>query len=82
VPLLESVDVVLAPSRFVADSVRASASTANVWHYPQAVCAAATELLRVGPGGRGPAFHGAWTRARKDLLTWRTFRELWRARKM
>ncbi len=51
-------------------------------HYPQAVCAAATELFRVGPGGRGPAFRGAWTRARKDLLTWRTFRELWRARKM
>jgi electron transfer flavoprotein-quinone oxidoreductase len=51
-------------------------------HYPQAVCAAATELFRVGTRGRGPAFRGAWTRARKELLTWRTFRELWRARKL
>lgn len=35
--LMEALDVVLAPSRFVADAVRASAPGANVWHYPQAV---------------------------------------------
>ncbi len=37
IELLEAVDVVLAPSRFVADAVRASAPAATVWHYPQAV---------------------------------------------
>ena len=35
--LVQAVDVVLAPTRFVADSVRASAPDATVWHYPQAV---------------------------------------------
>ena len=37
IPLLETVDVVLAPTRFVLDAVRASAPSATVWHYPQAV---------------------------------------------
>jgi len=37
VELMEALDVVLAPSRFVADAVRSSAPRANVWHYPQAV---------------------------------------------
>ena len=37
VPLLETVDVVLAPTRFIADAVRTSAPRAKVWHYPQAV---------------------------------------------
>jgi len=37
VELMEALDVVLAPTRFVADAVRASAPRANVWHFPQAV---------------------------------------------
>ena len=37
IPLVEAVDVVLAPTLFVADAVRASAPNATVWHYPQAV---------------------------------------------
>jgi glycosyltransferase involved in cell wall biosynthesis len=37
IELMEALDVVLAPTRFVADAVRASAPRANVWHYPQAV---------------------------------------------
>ena len=37
IPLLEAVDIVLAPTLFVADAVRASAPNATVWHYPQAV---------------------------------------------
>jgi len=37
VPLLEAMDVVLAPSRFVFEAVQASAPRAEVWHYPQAV---------------------------------------------
>jgi electron transfer flavoprotein-quinone oxidoreductase len=50
--------------------------------YPQAVCAAATELFRIGPAGRGTAFRGALARARQDLLTWRTLRDFWPARKL
>jgi len=37
IPLLEAMDVVLAPSRFVAEAVAASAPRAEVWHYPQTV---------------------------------------------
>ncbi|MEI7813713.1 MAG: glycosyltransferase family 4 protein [Coriobacteriia bacterium] len=37
IELLEAVDVVLAPSRFIADAVHTSAPAATVWHYPQAV---------------------------------------------
>jgi len=37
IPLVEAVDAVLAPSRFIADAVAASAPSATVWHYPQAV---------------------------------------------
>lgn len=37
VELMEALDVVLAPTRFVADAVKASAPRANVWHFPQAV---------------------------------------------
>jgi glycosyltransferase involved in cell wall biosynthesis len=37
VEMMEALDVVLAPTRFVADAVRASAPRATVWHFPQAV---------------------------------------------
>ena len=37
IELIEAVDVVLAPSRFIADAVAVSAPAATVWHYPQAV---------------------------------------------
>ncbi|MBI5501487.1 MAG: FAD-binding protein [Deltaproteobacteria bacterium] len=50
--------------------------------YPQAACAAATELFRVGPDGRPFAFKPALAEARRGLSAWRVFRDLWRARKL
>jgi glycosyltransferase involved in cell wall biosynthesis len=37
IELMGTLDVVLAPTLFIADAVRASAPRANVWHFPQAV---------------------------------------------
>ena len=50
--------------------------------YPRAVCAAATELFRVGPDGRPFAFRPAVAKAREGLSAWRVFRDLWRARRL